>query len=194
MSTPIRLGIIGCGWAGQQAVHAAVALPGIEVTAIADLEESLRQATLTAHPKIPHQHGPYQDLLHNPAVDAVYLAVNPAMRYPMVLDAIAAGKHLLVQKPHAVRADHVREFASAADAAGVTLQFCYFMRHFPLNRALRERIRAAAIHGDKDQRTRDEALGQFKNGMIQATAVSLSRVEISLFFSLPLVRWNTSIP
>ncbi len=145
MSTPIRLGIIGCGWAGQQAVHAAVALPGIEVTAIADLEESLRQATLAAHPKIPHQHGPYQDLLHNPAVDAVYLAVNPAMRYPMVLDAIAAGKHLLVQKPHAVRAEHVLEFASAADAAGVTLQFCYFMRHFPLNRALRERIRAGAI-------------------------------------------------
>ena len=107
MSTPIRLGIIGCGWAGQQAVHAAVALPGIEVTAIADLEESLRQATLAAHPKIPHQHGPYQDLLHNPAVDAIYLAVNPAMRYPMVLDAIAAGKHLLVQKPHAVRAEHV---------------------------------------------------------------------------------------
>ena len=59
---------------------------------------------------------------------------------------------------------------------------------------MRERIRAAAIHGDKDQRTRDEALGQFKNGMIQATALSLSRVEISPFFSLPLVRWNTSIP
>ena len=54
----LRLGVVGCGWAGQQAVHAAVALPGIEVTAIADLEESLRQATLAAHPKNPHQPKP----------------------------------------------------------------------------------------------------------------------------------------
>ena len=50
MSTPIRLGIIGCGWAGQQAVHAAVALPGIEVTAIADLEERFRVLLLPRDP------------------------------------------------------------------------------------------------------------------------------------------------
>merc|ERR1719487_2330758 len=46
---------------------------------------------------------------------------------------------------------------------------------------MRERIRAAAIHGDKDQRTRDEALGQFKNGMIQvlvATDVAARGLDI----------------
>ena len=47
-------------------------------------------------------------------VEAVYLAVNPAMRYPMVLDALATGKHVLVQKPHAVRAAQILEFEKAA--------------------------------------------------------------------------------
>ena len=142
---PLKLGIVGCGWAGQQAVHAAQALPQTEVTALSDLEASLLETTLALHPDIPHQHGPYQDLLQNPAVDAVYLAVNPVMRYPMVLDAITAQKHVLVQKPHAVRAEHVLEFAAAAEKAGVTLQFCYFMRHFPLNRQLHARIQEGAI-------------------------------------------------
>ena len=39
----------------------------------------------------------------------------------MVVDAFTAGKHVLVQKPHAVRATHILEFAAAAERAGTTL-------------------------------------------------------------------------
>ena len=144
-NAPLKLGVIGCGWAGQQAVHAAMAIPRIEVIALSDLEPDLIQNTLAAHPTIPCQYGPYQDLLQNADIDAVYLAVNPVMRYSMVLDAIAARKHVMVQKPHAVRADQILEFEAAAEEMGVTLQFCYFMRHFPLNRQIRARIDAGAI-------------------------------------------------
>ena len=144
-NAPLKLGVIGCGWAGQQAVHAAMAIPRIEVIALSDLEPDLIQNTLAAHPTIPCQYGPYQDLLQNADIDAVYLAVNPVMRYSMVLDAIAARKHVMVQKPHAVRADQILEFEAAAEEMGITLQFCYFMRHFPLNRQIRAHIDAGAI-------------------------------------------------
>ena len=143
MNTPLKLGVVGCGWAGQQAVIAAAAVERTQVVAISDLEKTLIQATLDQHP-VPRQYGPYQDLLEDPEVEAVYLAVNPVMRYAMVFDALAAGKHVLVQKPHAVRAEHVLEFEQAAQQSGTVLQFCYFMRHYPRNR----RIRAAVMRGD----------------------------------------------
>jgi predicted dehydrogenase len=49
----------------------------------------------------------------------------------------------LVQKPHAIRAPEILEMESAAKQAGKTLQFCYFMRHFPHNR----KIRRAVLNG-----------------------------------------------
>ena len=63
----------------------------------------------------------------------------------MVLETLAAGKHALVQKPHAIRAGEITEMADAAAAAGKTLQFCYFMRHFPNNRQIRRAVLSGKI-------------------------------------------------
>jgi predicted dehydrogenase len=104
--------------------------------AISDLLEE-RRNRVGREEGIPRLYGPYQDLLADQEVEAVLLAVNPPARYPMVLDAIAAGKHVLVQKPHATRADHILTFKEAAERAGVTMQFCFFMRHTPVNRRTR---------------------------------------------------------
>ena len=62
---------------------------------------------------VPRQYAGYEDLYQDEQVEAVYLAVNPVMRYPMVMDALAAGKHVLVQKPHAVRAAQISRNTSA---------------------------------------------------------------------------------
>ena len=48
----------------------------------------------------------------------------------MVLDTLKAGKHVLVQKPHAIRASEILKMDVAAEDSGRTLQFYYFMRHF----------------------------------------------------------------
>ena len=140
----LKLGLVGCGWAGQQAVKAARASALTQVVALADLDEP-RRRQLAREEAVPRQYGPYQELLADDQVEAVYLAVNPPARYPMVLDALAAGKHVLVQKPHAVRAAHIREFEAAAQGAGTTLQFCYFMRHFPQHRSLRAAVQGGRI-------------------------------------------------
>ena len=111
----LKLGVVGCGWAGQQAVKAAQASSLVDVVALADLDEP-RRNRVASEEGVPRQYGPYQDLLTDDHVQAVYLAVNPPARYPMVMDAFAGGKHVLVQKPHAVRAAHILEFAAAAEA------------------------------------------------------------------------------
>ena len=140
----LKLGVVGCGWAGQQAVKAAQASSLVDVVALADLDEP-RRNRVASEEGVSRQYGPYQDLLTDGQVQAVYLAVNPPARYPMVMDAFAAGKHVLVQKPHAVRAAHILDFVAAAERAGTTLQFCYFMRHFPHNRKLRVAVQGGRI-------------------------------------------------
>ncbi len=140
----IRLGVVGCGWAGHAAVRSAQASALLDVVAIGDLDEERRNG-VAREEGVPNRYGPYQDLLANEGVDAVLLAVNPPVRYFMVFDAIDAGKHVLVQKPHATRAEHVLEIEEAAERAGVTLQFCYFMRHDPVNRRTRTALSRGRI-------------------------------------------------
>lgn len=143
-ASPLRIGVIGCGWAGRQAVLAAVAGPRTEVVAVSDATESLLHSVADEF-AIRGRYAGYQELLSDDAVDAVYIAVNPVMRRQMVLDSLKAGMHVLVQKPHAVRAEHIIEFEAAAKESGTTLQFCYFMRHMLPNRKIRSAIREGKI-------------------------------------------------
>ena len=138
----IQLGVVGCGWAGSQAVQAAKVVPQITVIAVADLR--LDRCQLAAKEfSVPEAYEGYHNLLENSQIDAVYLATSPADRQQMVIDALKAGKHVLAQKPHAIRAPEILEMESAAKDAEKILQFCYFMRHSPHNR----KIRTAVFNG-----------------------------------------------
>lgn len=118
----IRLGVVGCGWAGRQAVLAATAVPLTTVVAIADRNASRRQSVADEF-SLTHTYRDYRQLLENPEIDAVYLATSPDGRLQMVLDTIRAGKHVLVQKPHAIRAHEILEMEAAAQETARTLQF-----------------------------------------------------------------------
>jgi len=141
---PIKLGVVGCGWAGMQAVLAATAVPQTTVVAIAELDETRRKGVAEDF-SIPHVYCDYQELLEDEDIEAVYLATNPDVRPTMVLDTLKASKHVLVQKPHATRAPQILEMDAAAQQAGKTLQFCYFMRHFPHNRKIRRAVLGGKI-------------------------------------------------
>lgn len=136
---PIKLGVVGCGWAGRQAVLAATAVPNTTVVAVADLDAA-RRKDVAGEFSVPHIFCGYRELLEEPEVDAVYLATSPDGRLRMVLDTLKAGKHVLVQKPHAIRAAEILETEAAAKQVSKTLQFCYFMRHFPHNRKIRRAV------------------------------------------------------
>ena len=139
----IQLGVVGCGWAGCQAINAANATPRLNVIAIAERDPTRREQAGNDY-TVPHRYADYQELLDNPSVDAVYLATSPDGRLEQVLGTLSAGKHVLVQKPHAIRAPEILEMETAQQS-GKTLQFCYFMRHFPHNRQIRRAVLNGAI-------------------------------------------------
>lgn len=140
----IQLGVVGCGWAGCRAIESANATTRLNVIAIAERDQTRRQQTGNDN-SIPHRYTDYHELLDDPKVDAVYLATSPDVRLQQVLNTLSAGKHVLVQKPHALRAPEILEMEAASLKTGKTLQFCYFMRHFPHNRQIRRTIENGAI-------------------------------------------------
>lgn len=140
----IQIGVVGCGWAGRQAIASANATSRLNVIAIAERDPTRREEAGDEH-SVPNQYADYKELLNDSAVDAVYLATSPDVRLQQVLDTLAAGKHVLVQKPHALRAPEILEMEDASQKAEKTLQFCYFMRHFPINRQIRNTIANGAI-------------------------------------------------
>jgi predicted dehydrogenase len=94
---------------------------GHDVTAYADLEDAL-----------PH-------------VDAVVLATPPASHAPLALMAIAAGKHVLVEKPMATTTQAARTIIDAAAAAGVVLMPGHTFEHNAAVHKLRDLVRGGDL-------------------------------------------------
>ena len=81
-----------------------------------------------------------EDLIGRPEVAAVVLATPLSTHYPLGLQAIEAGKHLLVEKPIAASSDEARELTERADGAGLVLMVDHTFIYTGAVRKLRELV------------------------------------------------------
>lgn len=108
----VRIGVIGCGVIGSQHVKAAAESDAIELVAIADLREDVLAEKASAH-GVGTTYTEGEALLEDARVDGVVLAMPAVVRKELGLKALAAGKHLLTEKPVGMDAGEVRELISA---------------------------------------------------------------------------------
>ena len=111
----IRFGIIGAGEIVHFIKGAFRANPRICVVGVADPNQ--RAATSLAAELNAAAHLDYRDLLSDSSVEAVYIATPPFLHERMVLDALAAGKHVVCEKPFAMDGRQARTIADAKAAA-----------------------------------------------------------------------------
>lgn len=111
-TTPVKLGIIGCGVIGTQHLQAATAAPQINVAAIADLRDNVLRDT-AAKFNIPRTYTDAHALLADPGIEAVIFALPTAGRTELALRALAAGKHILIEKPGGMNAGELRQLIAA---------------------------------------------------------------------------------
>ena len=90
-------------------------------------------------------HGGYAALLADPDVQAVYIATLHPWHKEWALKAIAAGKHVLCEKPLTLNLADTQEVVAAAKAKGVLLMEAYMYRCHPQTLKLAELVRAGAI-------------------------------------------------
>ena len=143
MADKIRVGVVGCR-VGRAWVEGAHAGEDTVAWAVADLDRELARKVAQEN-DVARVYGDYRELLADDEVDAVGIATAPDVRKPMALDALKAGKHVLVQKPHGRNAADVEEINAAAAGSGKTLVYSYFMRHEEENKRSRLLIAGGRI-------------------------------------------------
>ena len=116
------LGILGCGPISQIAhFDAAKKARNVELTALCDLADDLRERMTTLHqPRFGYRD--YDEMLANPQVEAVLIGVADQFHVPLALKAIAAGKHVLVEKPLGVTLEECEELRRALEQSRAGVQ------------------------------------------------------------------------
>jgi predicted dehydrogenase len=115
-----------------------------EVVAIGS-RDGTAAARVAAELDIPRAHGSYEALLADPEVDAVYIPLPNHLHLEWTLAAIAAGKHVLCEKPLALTSADAAAMVAAADGAGVQLMEAFMYRLHPSWVAVRELIARGRI-------------------------------------------------
>ena len=114
---PIRVGIIGVGNVLNQYLDKIGVHPDVQIVALADVNpEAVRKRA--AEYDVPKALTP-DELLADKDVELVLNLTPPKLHAPVTLQAIAAGKHVLSEKPFATSLEEARQILDAAREAGV---------------------------------------------------------------------------
>ena len=120
-------------------IEPAASVPEVTVAAVAARDKSRADAFALRH-GIPTAYGSYEELLADPDIDAIYNPLPNSQHGPWTLQAIAAGKHVLCEKPFASNADEAAQVADAAAASGLVVMEAMHYRYHPLTRRLSELV------------------------------------------------------
>ena len=126
---PIRLGILGAARIAPAAIiRPARAVAGAEVVSVAARDRS-RAAAFAAKHGVARVAGSYDELVADPDIDAVYNPLPNGLHGRWTLAALAAGKHVLCEKPFTANADEARAVAAAVPTGAVVMEAFHYRYH-----------------------------------------------------------------
>ena len=137
---PIRTAILGTGFMGRVHLEAVQRVESVEAAAIFGRNADA-SARLAAGFSVPKATSDYRELFRDPAIDAVHICTPNAQHYSMAKEALAAGKHVLCEKPLTTTVAEAEELVALAARAKLRNGVCHNLRYYPQvqqMRALRE--------------------------------------------------------
>ncbi len=141
---PLRWGVLGPGTIARAFAGALLTHSHQQIVAVGSRTVQ-RARGFAAEFGITHVHGGYEALVSNPDVEVVYVATPHSHHREHALLAIAAGKHVLVEKAFTRNAAEAREVAEAARAAGVVVLEAMWSRFLPTADVLRQLLADGAL-------------------------------------------------
>src|SRR5690606_24856580 len=130
----------------ESAVLAEVVhVDGVEVTAVAARDIDRARATADRW-DIPFAYGSYAELIRSDRVDAIYIGTPAALHREWAVAAIAAGKHVLCEKPLAANAADAQHIAdAAAESPHLVVMEAFHWRYHPCARQIRDIIDSGVL-------------------------------------------------
>jgi predicted dehydrogenase len=143
VSGDLRIGVLGAARITPSAlIRPSRQVPGTVVAAVAARDQARAEEFARKH-GIATVHSSYDDLIADASIEAVYNPLPNGLHAEWTLKALAAGKHVLCEKPFTSNEAEAREVADAAAKSGLVVMEAYHYRYHPLA----ERIRAVAHDG-----------------------------------------------
>ena len=141
MSNPLRWGILGTGNIAKQFCDGVAAARRSVLAAVGSRGDAGPFAAAHGIPR----HGSYEDLLADPGVDAVYVSLPNSLHREWTIKALAAGKHVLCEKPIALDAAEAEAMFDAARRHGRLLVEAFMYRTHPLTAAAVAAVAGGAV-------------------------------------------------
>lgn len=143
-AAPIGLGLIGCGYWGAHLARNFAALPQARLRAIAEHSPDRREALGGQYPDLAIL-ADHRRLLARRDIQALAIATPPATHAALALEALAAGKHVLVEKPLATSSAEADAMIAAARAAGRVLMVGHTFVYNPAVELLARLVQAGDL-------------------------------------------------
>jgi predicted dehydrogenase len=126
---PVRIGVLGAARIAPAAViRPARHVDEAEVVVVAARDRSRAEAFATKH-GVPRVVDSYDELVRDPGIDAVYNPLPNGLHGRWTIAALAAGKHVLCEKPFTANADEARTVAAAVPAGTVVMEAFHYRYH-----------------------------------------------------------------
>src|SRR3954463_13528192 len=116
----LRVGVIGYGYWGPNLVRNFMSAPGSSVVAVCDLRENRLAPLRKLYPAINTTTNP-QELITDKSVDAVVISTPVSSHFELAMNALKAGKHVLVEKPLAANSADALKLITEAEARKLVL-------------------------------------------------------------------------
>lgn len=134
-ANPLRVGILGAAAINYAAIiDPAQTHPGVVIAAIAARSKAKAEAQVAKYITNPSEckaYGSYEELLADPAIDAVYIPLPNGLHCEWAIQAMQAGKHVLIEKPIANNASEARRIKDVAAETGKIALEAFHWRFHP---------------------------------------------------------------
>ena len=141
----LRFGILSTAKIGRELVIPAIQdAENAVVTAIASRDLG-KARDLADRFSVPHAFGSYEDMLASDVIDAVYIPLPTSQHVEWTIKAADAGKHVLCEKPIALKASEIDDLIAARDRNRVIVSEAFMVTYAPVWRKVRELLKQGAI-------------------------------------------------
>jgi predicted dehydrogenase len=157
----LNIGVVGAGSFAAFASKAFLKIPAVFICAVSDINEQsgahlAEQVSAIFYPD-------YKDLLKDPKIDLVYIATPPFLHFEQSKMALEAGKHVICEKPAALKTTEAEELQQLAQGKGLLYVVNLMQRYNPLYKIvstiINEKIFGEFLHGYFENYASDEYLG-----------------------------------
>jgi predicted dehydrogenase len=140
----IGVGVIGYGYWGPNLVRNFFECPATQVIAVADFNPSRLGVVQQRYPALETTNE-YRDLLHNPRVEAIAISTPVASHFPLAMEALEAGKHVLLEKPMTASSDQALRLIDEAEKRRLVLMVDHTFVYTGAVRKIRELIARGSL-------------------------------------------------